>query len=167
MHEHLLVLVVAFTMTVPVPGSEPQEPEVPKTALQEFHHTIEEIHGQAVNAGSKLRNGAVSMGSGAEESPARICCGRNIDKIAKQIQQLAANIQSLRSCYQTRGDADAEVRLNFVAQDASSLNRAMGNFVNARNEADVQSGYGAVSKSLLLLQKSAKDLAECEPSVPD
>ena len=167
MRENLLVLLVALAMTVPVPGSEPQEPEVPKTALQEFHHTVGEIHAQAVNAGSKLRNGAVSVGDDAEDTPAQICCGRNIDKIAKHIQQLAARIQSLRSCYQANGDADGEVQLNFVTQDASSLNRAMGNFVNARNEADVQSGYGAVSKSLLLLQKSAKDLTECEPSVPD
>ena len=167
MREHFSVLLVAIAMTVPVTGSDTQEPEAPKTELQKFHLLVEEINAQAINAGTKLRGGAVSMSRGSKDTPAtpaEICCGRNIDKIAKQLDLLATRLQKMRSCYRARRDAEAEVRLNFVAQDATSLFRAMGNFSNAKNEADVQSGYGAVAKSLLQLQKSAKELTECEPS---
>ena len=170
MRERFLVLLVAITMTASVAVSDTQEPQVPQTELQRFRHVVEQINAQAINAGTRLRHGAVSMGRGssaAPTTPAQVCCGSNIDKIGKQFELLATSIRNLRACYQANGNTAAQVQMNFVYQDASSLFRAVGNFSNAKNDQDAQLGYGALARSLLLLRKSAEDLVECElPGAP-
>ncbi len=163
----ILLLVFATTgLLASVGGSETQEPEAPKTELQRFHRAVEEIGAQTINAGAKLKHGTRSRSPGSGDTPAtvaRICCGNNIDKIEKQFEVLATSIRNLRACYRANKSADGEVQLNFVHQDAGSLHRALRNFSNA-NDRDVQLGYGAVVKAVLLLQNSAKKLTECEQS---
>ena len=169
MHKRFLVLLVAFATTgllASVGGSDTQEPEAPKTELQRFHRAVEEIGAQTINAGAKLKHGTMSRSSGSGDAPAtaaRICCGNNIDKIEKQFLVLATSLRYLQACYRANKSADREVQLNFVHQDASSLHRALRNFSNA-NDRDVRLGYGAVVKSVLLLQNSAEKLTECEQS---
>lgn len=159
------VLLLAFATTgllASVGGSETQEPEAPLTELQKFHHAVDGISAQTTNAGSKLKNGVVSMGSGeAPATAARICCGSNIDKIEKQFKVLVTSMLYLRACYRANQNAEGEVQLNFVQQDAGSLSNALSNFSNAERR-DVQLGYGAVVRSVLLLRKSAKELTECQ-----
>jgi len=167
MRTHSLVLLSALALTVPVAGFDAPEPEVSKTELQKLRGMIEEINAQAVNAGTKLRHGVVSMKSGPSDqllTPARACCGNNIDKIGKQFELVGAAIRNLRSCYQAAGDADGEVKLNFFHEDASALYLAVGFFGGAKTDDNVQAGYGNMARTLLLLRKSLKNLTECDPS---
>jgi len=166
MRAHTLVVLMAIAVTVPVTGLQAPEPETPRTELQKFRRAIEEINAQAVNAGARLRNGAVSMGQGSDDnsgSPAQTCCASNIDKIGKQFTVMSTNIKNLRACYRTSGNSEAEVNLNFVHEDASSLYRAVGNFSNAKNTEELQIGYGVMARAMILLRNSAKKLTECEP----
>ncbi|NIR61855.1 MAG: hypothetical protein GWO02_21395, partial [Gammaproteobacteria bacterium] len=57
------------------------------------------INGQALNAGTKLSRGAKSVDAGAAPgesppTPARICCGSNIDRIAKEFNLLATSAKA-------------------------------------------------------------------------
>lgn len=167
MRKHFLVLLSALALTVPVAGFDEPEPEAPKSEVQKLRGTIEEINAQAINAGTKLRHGVVSMKNGPSDepsTPAWACCGNNIDKIGKQFELLGTAIRNLRSCYQANGDGDGEVKLNFVHEDASALYHAVGIFGGAKTDEDVQAGYGNMARTLMLLRKSAKNLIECEPT---
>lgn len=166
MRKRFSALLLAFATTgllASVGGSDTQEPEAPKTELQRFHQVVDAISGQVTNAGTKLKGGVVSMSQDSGDTPARICCGNNIDKIEKQFGILATSIRNLRACYRANEDVDGEVQLNFVHQDALSLHRALGKFSTAQRR-DVLFDYGSVLKNALLLQKSAKKLTECERS---
>jgi len=162
----LLFLCFAAGLAMPAVAEEPRD-EAPKTELQKFHRVMQDINAQLTNAGAKLNQGAVSMGGRSGNSPAthaQLCCGSNIEKVEKSLAELGRGIKSLRACYRNEQNADAEVKMNLVHQDAGSLYRALDNF-NAASRGDVKDGYGAVVRGYLLLQKSTKDLTEC-PTTP-
>ena len=143
-----------------------EEPDAPKTELERFNAAIETISANVTNAGAKLKNGAITMGSGSPDkpsTPAHICCGSNIVVIEKEIEKLAKGIQSLRACYSSNDQAQAGADLSLVFQDSSSLYRALGNFSKAERH-QLLMGYGAVVKSVILLKKSTAKLEECGTS---
>ncbi len=164
MRAFVSLLFLALAATMPLGAQDAPEAPSPKTDLQRLKHTLEVIGGQAHNAGTKLRHGAASMGQLSGESartPARMCCATNIEKIGRQFETLATSIRNLKACYRGSGNDEALVKANFVHQDAGSLHRAMGNFVEATNGEDATVGYAAVVRSLMQLQNSVKELSEC------
>jgi hypothetical protein len=170
MRERFLVLSVALVLSIPVIAADSKKSVEPKTELQRILVMISEINSQAVNAGAKLRHGVVSMKTGedgAGSGPVRACCGNNIEKMGKQFQQMGPGLRNLRTCYESTGDSDAGVQLNFVEQDATAVYQAVGLFGGSRTRDDAQAGYGNLSRTLLQLQKSAKELPECSaPASP-
>ncbi len=168
MRVRVFVLLIAVALILPTAASDAKDDE-PKTDLQKMRKTLEEVNAQVLNAGTKLRLGAKAVDSGGAmpgetpPTPARICCGSNIDKIAKHFSALATSARSLLACYQARGQADHEVSLNFFRQDASAVYGAMEEFTAARQDDEVAAGYAKVAQAVLDMRKSAKELAECEP----
>ena len=166
MHRVFRVLMSVMVLTLPIAVSGVQEPVAPKTDLQKFLRSVEEINAQAANAGTKLRHGVVSMKNGeapgsAPLTPARACCATNIDKIGKQFRAIGESLRNLKSCYEASGAAEAEIKLNFVHEDASAVYNAVGNFGAARNVEEAQAGFGNLARTILLLKKSSRDLTEC------
>jgi hypothetical protein len=169
MRRYFSVLMSVLVLALPVTVLGAQEPAAPKTDLQKFLRSVEELNAQAANAGTKLRHGVVSMKSDSETdnaplTPARACCAANIDKIGKQFQVIGDSIRTLRSCYQSNGNADAEVKLNFVHEDATAVYNAVGHFGAAQSVEGAQAGYSNLARTILLLKKSAKTLGECGAS---
>lgn len=168
MHRLFWVLMSVMVVTLPIAVFGAEEPVAPKTDLQKLLRGVEELNAQAANAGIKLRHGVVSMKNeeppgSAPMTPARACCATNIDKIGKQFQAIGENLRNLKSCYQASGAAEAEIKLNFVHEDASAVYNAVGYFGGAKTVEDTQAGFGNLARTILLLKKSARDLTECGP----
>ena len=143
----------------------------PKTDLQKLMQSIDKINRQALNAGTKLRLGAKSVDAGADPgerppTPARVCCGSNIDQIAREFNVVATSAKALLACYQARGQSKREVALNFFRQDAGAVYSAMEEFSAARDENEVQAGYVKVAQTIKDLYKSAEGLTECQSPNP-
>ncbi|NIM00316.1 MAG: hypothetical protein GTN89_05270 [Acidobacteria bacterium] len=167
MRKPVFALLITLALVLPAAASDTKDEDGPKTRLQKLMQAIDKINAQALNAGTKLRLGAKSVDTAAvpgerPPTPARICCGANIDKIAKEFNHVAMNAKALLACYQARGEADQEVALNFFREDASAVYTAMEEFTGAGKEEEAQAGYAKVAQAILDMHKSAKELQECD-----
>jgi len=167
MHRSHRFLVVATLLAALGAGAivaAPADPPEPKTLIGHLEAELEGLRLQIVNAGARMKGGAVSMGAPPEnlpDTPATQCCGQNVVKIQARLKEMSSIWGELRECYRSRGDAEAEIQANFVREDASSLLRALGVFVESPSEDGAAGGYGAMMRSYRHVMESSASLTEC------
>lgn len=142
----------------------PGDPPEAKTLLQHLVAEIADVRLQLINTGARIRGGAVSMGGGPDDAPltpARRCCGKNIETLQAQFKEMSSIWGELRDCYRDKGDAEAEIQANFVREDATSLIRALGVFSSAQGDGGLVGGHEAMTRAYRQLGESSAKLTEC------
>jgi hypothetical protein len=158
----VLALLVSGGTTATPAGADDEE-KTPRTRLEHFRAEMEKIRFHLINVGAKVKGGVASMGRRDEktpDTPANRCCAVNVTGLEKHLTNLVGLWQDLNACYEAESDAEAQIQLNFVRQDAGSLVRAYENFRGAK-ENQLLGGQQAMVKGFFLLEESMDELVEC------
>ena len=165
----LIVALVAVATVAPLRAQKVEgHEEASLTRLGHFSAEMDRIRFWFINTGSKVKGNAMSMGRDAEDlpdTPSTRCCAVNVLRIEEHLNHLVDRWKDLEGCYQTEGNSNAQIQLNFVRADAGSLVRAYQNFRGAKQPALLLPAHEAMTKGFMLLEESAGKLDECGESV--